>query len=107
LRELHAAMDRAVLDAYGWTDFRPRCDFLLDYEEEEDEEEGGPRRKRKKPYRYRWVDEDRDQVLAWLLELNARRAEEERRRGLAAPAPGVEGEAEEAEDAAAHPGGLF
>ena len=31
LRELHAAMDRAVLDAYGWTDISTDCDFLLDY----------------------------------------------------------------------------
>ena len=41
LRELHAAMDRAVLDAYGWTDLKPTCTFLLDYEEEDDEESGG------------------------------------------------------------------
>ena len=39
LRELHAAMDRAVLDAYGWTDLQPTCEFLLDYEEDEDEDE--------------------------------------------------------------------
>jgi len=38
LRELHDAMDRTVLDAYGWGDIRPRCEFLLDYEEEEDED---------------------------------------------------------------------
>ena len=36
LRELHDAMDRAVLDAYGWTDIQPNCEFLLDYEEEEE-----------------------------------------------------------------------
>src|SRR5207302_7415493 len=35
LRTLHAAMDRAVLDAYGWTDLQPTCEFLLDYEDEE------------------------------------------------------------------------
>jgi len=46
LRELHAAMDRVVLDAYGWTDIQPKCEFLLDYEEEEDEEENGPRRRK-------------------------------------------------------------
>jgi hypothetical protein len=39
LRELHAAVDRAVLDSYGWTDLQPTCEFLLDYEEEEDEEQ--------------------------------------------------------------------
>ena len=32
LRELHAAMDRAVLDAYGWTDIPTDCEFLLEYE---------------------------------------------------------------------------
>src|SRR5439155_9052101 len=30
LRELHAAMDRAVLDAYGWNDISTECKFLLD-----------------------------------------------------------------------------
>ena len=70
LRDLHAAMDRAVLDAYGWTDIPTDCEFLLDYEI--DEEEWGTR---KKPYRYRWPDDVRDEVLARLLELNAERAE--------------------------------
>src|SRR5436190_1496579 len=69
-------MDRAVLDAYGWTDLRPTCEFLLDYEDEEDDEEGSGRR-RKKPWRYRWPDDFRDEVLARLLELNKRRAEQE------------------------------
>ena len=40
LRELHDAMDRAVLDAYGWTELKPTCEFLLDYEDEDDEDEG-------------------------------------------------------------------
>jgi len=31
LRHLHAAMDRAVLDAYGWTDVPTDCAFFLDY----------------------------------------------------------------------------
>ena len=74
LRELHAAMDRAVLDAYGWTDIPTDCEFLLDYEI--DEEEWG---NKKKPYRYRWPDDVRDEVLARLLELNAERAAEETR----------------------------
>jgi hypothetical protein len=76
LRELHAAMDRAVLDAYGWNDIPTDCEFLLDYEEEESEEESSGRRK-KKPYRYRWPDEVRDEVLARLLALNAERHAEE------------------------------
>jgi hypothetical protein len=32
LRALHADMDRAVLDAYGWHDVPTGCEFLLDYE---------------------------------------------------------------------------
>jgi hypothetical protein len=79
LRELHAAMDRAVLDAYGWSDISTTCEFLLDYEI--DEEEWGDK---KKPWRYRWPDEVRDEVLARLLELNRQRAEEESLAGAAA-----------------------
>ena len=73
LRELHDAMDRAVLDAYGWTDIRPTCQFLLDYEDEDDDAPGKASKKRK-PWRYRWPDDVRDEVLARLLELNAKRA---------------------------------
>ena len=72
LRDLHSAMDRAVLDAYGWIDISTNCEFLLDYEV--DDEDWGTR---KKPYRYRWRDDVRDEVLARLLELNAARAAEE------------------------------
>ncbi len=90
LRELHAAMDRAVLDAYGWTDLQPTCEFLLDYEDEEDEGEPGASatggRQRKKPWRYRWPDDFRDEVLARLLELNKQRAEAEKLAGEAADA---------------------
>ena len=73
LRDRHAAMDRTVLDAYGWNDIPTDCEFLLDYAI--DEEEWG---RRKKPYRYRWPDAVRDEVLARLLALNAERAEAER-----------------------------
>jgi hypothetical protein len=31
-----AAMDRSVLDAYGWTDLPTACQFLLDYEEDDE-----------------------------------------------------------------------
>ena len=78
LRELHSAMDRAVLDAYGWKDIPTACDFFLDWEEPEDEADDGNARRKKKPWRYRWPDEVRDEVLARLLELNRQRAEEER-----------------------------
>jgi len=74
---LHATVDRAVLDAYGWTDIQPRCEFILDYEDEEDDEPGRVSKK-KKPWRYRWPDEIRDEVLGRLLELNAQRASEEK-----------------------------
>lgn len=80
LRELHAAMDRTVLDAYGWKDIPTTCEFLLDYEEDDEAEAEttGKKRKKKKPYRYRWPDEIRDEVLARLLALNAERAAEEK-----------------------------
>jgi len=84
LRQLHDEMDRAVLDAYGWTDIRPKCEFLLDYEI--DEEEWGNKRK---PYRYRWPDDVRDEVLGRLLALNAERAAAEHlaEPALSKPAP--------------------
>jgi hypothetical protein len=72
LRDLHAVMDRAVLDAYGWTDISTACEFILDHEDEGDDEAGKARR-RKKPWRYRWPDEIRDEVLARLLALNSER----------------------------------
>jgi len=78
LRNLHAQMDRSVLDAYGWQDISCNCEFLM--EKEIDEEEWG---NRKKPYRYRWPDEVRDEVLARLLELNALRARAETLSGAA------------------------
>lgn len=77
LRELHRKMDRLVLDAYGWYDIPNDCDFFLDYEI--DEETWGTK---KKPYRYRWPDEVQDEVLARLLALNKKRAEEERLAGV-------------------------
>ncbi len=76
LRKLHTAMDRAVLDSYGWNDISTDCEFLLDYEI--DEEEWG---RKKKPWRYRWPDDVRDEVLARLMALNAQRAQEERLAG--------------------------
>ena len=76
LRDLHAAMDRAVLDSYGWTDIPTDCAFLLEYEI--DEATWG---RKKKPYRYRWPDSVRDEVLVRLLALNAERASEEARGG--------------------------
>jgi hypothetical protein len=77
LRELHSAMDRAVLDAYGWKDIQPVCEFFPEFDDEEDEDENG--RPKRKKYRYRWPEAIHDEVLARLLELNRQRAEEERR----------------------------
>ncbi len=86
LRRLHAAMDRAVLDAYGWSDIPTDCEFLLNYEIEE--ATWGTKRK---PYRYRWPDDVRDEVLARLLELNGQRAAEEARAGLTGTKKGKRG----------------
>jgi len=77
---LHAAIDVAVLRAYGWEDHVPQCEceFLLDYEDQDEEDDDRKARKGKKPYHYRWPDEVRDEVLARLLKLNAERTEQER-----------------------------
>jgi hypothetical protein len=80
LRELHAAMDRAVLAAYGWNDIKTDCDFFADYTEED---EAG--NEVEKSIRYRWPDEVRDEVLARLLALNAVRHAEEVKLGLVSP----------------------
>jgi hypothetical protein len=86
LRDLHAAIDRAVLDSYGWADLCPRLDFILDYEEDDDDgADGSNRLDHKKPWRYRWADEFRDEVLARLLELNRTRSEEEAQSAAAVP----------------------
>ena len=96
LRALHAEMDRAVLAAYGWTDLDTTCDFYLDYEIDEATWSDSPRRvsaggDKKKPYRYRWPDAVRDEVLARLLDLNKQRHQEESLSGRLAsldkPAP--------------------
>jgi hypothetical protein len=96
LRELHAAMDRAVLDAYGWHDLAETatCEFLLDYEDEEEDESLATdnrqpaTRQRRKPWRYRWPDDFRDEVLARLLALNQERARQEAISGKAAERAG-------------------
>ena len=67
LRELHAAMDAAVLHAYGWDDFETACDFFPDHEDDP-----------KSRLRYRWPSEVQNELLARLLDLNAHRAAAER-----------------------------
>ena len=78
----HDPGERAVLDAYGWRDFPTRCQFLLNHEPDKEEMSG----RRRKPWRYRWPDTVRDNILVRLLALNATRAAGER---LAGAAPGV------------------
>lgn len=79
LRELHAEMDRIVLDAYGWTDIPTEYEFLLDYEID-----GEAQHNRRKPWQLRWPDDIRDEVLARLMELNTQRAAEEQLSGARA-----------------------
>jgi hypothetical protein len=89
LRELHAAMDRAVLEAYGWHDVAARAaPVFLDETNEDDHTYQG---------RLFWPSDFRDEVLARLLALNAERHADEVRRGIA---PGMKGASkrEEGED---------
>ena len=120
LRSLHSEMDRAVLEAYGWSDVlqvgpcNRSCGFGLDSIDPDEEAEfpdeleeliasgelffleadeacifeaqlratGAVPGKKKLPWRYRWPDAVRDDVLARLLALNAERYQEEVDQGL-------------------------
>ena len=112
LRRLHGEMDQAVLAAYGWSDIPTTCGFGLDYLDLDDDVQlpedlqeridsgdlffpAAPEAvsfdsqlrvvtgsKRKLPWRYRWPDAVRDEVLARLLALNAERYAEEANLGL-------------------------
>ena len=77
LRALHDEMDRAVLDAYGWSDVATVCEFLPEHEDEDGGAASGQRRR----YRYRWPRPMSDKVLGRLLTLNSERAEAEWPRG--------------------------
>jgi hypothetical protein len=74
LRDLHAAMDRAVLAAYGWHDLIPRAEPVFLTEDTEDDP--------KYHDRLFWPAPIRDEVLARLLALNADRAATERSLGF-------------------------
>ena len=88
LRDLHHEMDVAVLRAYGWDDLAAAAaPIFLDETNEDDHRYQG---------RLFWPAPFRESVLARLLTLNAQRAAEERRLGLA-PITGGSGE-EELED---------
>ena len=69
LRDLHDAMDRAVLKSYGWDDLADSLtpEFLTKASENDHTYQG----------RYFWPAEARDLVLARLLSLNAKRYAEE------------------------------
>ncbi len=59
-------------------DLQPKCEFLLDHEGGDSNADNDAKpNKRKKPWRYRWPDDVRDEVLARLLALNQERAKEE------------------------------
>ena len=90
LRELHAAMDRAVLEAYGWHDLATRAApvFLEETNEEDHTYQG----------RLFWPSDFRDQVLARLLGLNAERHAEEVHQGIAPSMKGRAGQGEEIEE---------
>jgi len=75
LRDLHRAMDEAVLEAYGWSDLVPQLEygFYPDFEPTEDDDGVSA----KVRLRYRWPNGLREEVLGRLLDLNAQRAAEE------------------------------
>jgi len=75
LRELHADMDKAVLDAYGWSDIVPAYEFSGDYENE-DGSAGS--------VRLNFTEEVRDEILRRLLALHAERLKAEQSTPLAA-----------------------
>ncbi|NDJ15473.1 MAG: hypothetical protein EBY17_30565 [Acidobacteriia bacterium] len=91
LRELHLAMDRAVLDSYGWHDVPVDCAFIEENPQDEDAEAERGARPRRRKYRYRWPDDVRDDVMGRLIALNTARAAEEARRGTGADAVGKAG----------------
>jgi hypothetical protein len=90
LRELHHALDLAVLRAYGWDDLAARAvpEFLSEETEPDHRYQG----------RLFWPAPFRDEVLARLLDLNRARAAEEHALGLC---PGTPDDSEEDQDEAA------
>ncbi len=69
LRKLHTALDRALLDAYGWYDILEHRSFETEWSEEDGKES----------VRLTWPQETHDEVLVRLLALNAERHDEETR----------------------------
>ena len=73
LRRLHTAIDRAVLDSYGWFEISTDCQFMPEYQTDDSEMSRSKNR-----LRYGWPDDVRDEVLSHLLARNAVQAEAER-----------------------------
>jgi hypothetical protein len=68
LRKLHAVMDEAVLDAYGWSEVVPAYEYSGDYQNED----GTPG-----SVRLNFTEEVRDDILKRLLALHAERLKAE------------------------------
>jgi hypothetical protein len=90
LRELHAAIDAAVLRAYGWNDLAERA--APQFIEQEADERKTPKT------RLDWPAAFKDEVLARLLALNSGRAVAERAAGLVATVEDDDDEADEGQN---------
>jgi len=75
LRKAHAALDEAVVHAYGWDGFPTACEFVGDSGTVTSSDTLQDR------VRYRWPDSVRDEALERLLELNDQRAKDDLRSG--------------------------
>ena len=64
LRAIHSAMDRAVIEAYGWADLETTCHYLTDGQDEDETRQC-----------YGWHQSVRDEIMVRLLELNTKRAD--------------------------------
>ncbi|WP_422884717.1 Eco57I restriction-modification methylase domain-containing protein [Nannocystis pusilla] len=80
LRELHAALDRAALAAYGWTDLAARAEAAF-----RTRDEGG--RITRPTIRLEWPAAFADELLGRLLALNQRRAGAESASAAVTPRP--------------------
>jgi hypothetical protein len=91
LRELHASVDQAVLEVYGWHDLAAHAGPIFLDETNEDDH----------TYQDRlfWPSNFRDEVLARLLPLNAERAAAERAAGVASIPEDEDDEIDEEVDA--------
>lgn len=69
-RTSHVNLDKSVLSAYDWDDIVLQYIFEQDYEVDEG---------KSIPWRYRWPDDIRDEVLSRLLALNKERHQREAR----------------------------